>query len=242
LESDRNNVSASQLEATKKDSPLPELGKGPKTSLLNSSPPGQKAPQSPPQPPSPQNQATPADSTSPSTPATAPAPKAPQQNLNGDLPVYKDEKKNPADPPKPEAQNPSKMTPPPTPNAGFGKIRSMGEGGHTQSGLPSPEAKATELGRYKARMFNAIGSRWYLKVDELAQTLQVSSLKVHFTVTADGVIEGITVLGKTDRSQALETVSVTSIRDAGPLPKFSAKLRAEIGDSFDEEISFGIYN
>jgi hypothetical protein len=240
LESDRNNIAASQLDPTQKDSPLPELGKGQRSILQDSGKPGDHVSNTPPQPKSPQAQPRPPQ---PQTNPASTSPTTPEKPTAGDLPLYRTNPQSTDPTTKPDNNtpaNPSKLTPPPS-NVGFGKVRTAGEGGRVQTGLPSPEATATALGKYKARMFNAIGSRWYLKVEELMQTLQVSTIRIRFTVTADGVIKDLTVLNKTDRAQALETVSVSSIRDAGPLPPFPAKLKQEIGDSFEEEVSFGIY-
>ncbi|CAF0701056.1 putative Outer membrane biosynthesis protein TonB [Candidatus Methylacidithermus pantelleriae] len=115
-------------------------------------------------------------------------------------------------------------------------------GGRTaEIGPSSPEAAETELGRYKAKMYRAIGSAWYWLVDQNMTLLALGTVRIKFYVTADGTVRDLSVMTESGETAVLRAISLQSIRKAFPMEPFSESLKRQVGDGFWEECSFTIY-
>ncbi|MEO0454500.1 MAG: hypothetical protein AAFY98_10240 [Verrucomicrobiota bacterium] len=119
-----------------------------------------------------------------------------------------------------------------------------------QSNLPGgaefgPEdsfgANETELGRYKEKLYRAIGSRWYAYVDKSRGQVELGQIVLTFRVTADGIIEDIAV--DEGRGQgALYAISRRSIDEvSGQIGPFPESMRQQLGKSYEEKISFTVH-
>ncbi len=141
--------------------------------------------------------------------------------------------------PEPEATPPP--APPPSP-AALPRHRMQLSGGHTaEIGPASPATRETELGRYKARMYRAIGSRWYLEVEQNMALLALGSVQVRFYVQADGTIRNLQIVTEDGRTEVLRTISSDSVRLSAPFEPFSEGMKTQLGGGFWEEITFSIY-
>lgn len=103
-------------------------------------------------------------------------------------------------------------------------------------------AEQTDLGRYKQKLYRAIGSRWYVYVEEFSGFISLGQVKIRFYVRSDGVFEQLQVIAG-DRSSQLHMISRRSIMEnSGQLEPFSESMREQLGDGYWEEISFTIRN
>ena len=110
------------------------------------------------------------------------------------------------------------------------------------SGNPSPDAMATELGKYKAIVYRAVGSRWYPKINDQLQVLSVGSVRVQYTIYSTGRVETKVLDGGSATLESLLSISRNSITDSAPLPPFSPALLKELGtDSFTDDFTFSVY-
>jgi hypothetical protein len=114
-----------------------------------------------------------------------------------------------------------------------------------QAGAPgdnSPAAMATDLGRYKAKVYRAVGARWYEKVNSQIQVLGVGTVHITYRIYSDGRLEIISDPDAANPSlMLLHSISVNSMREAAPFDAFSDKLKKEVGDSYTDDFSFSIY-
>ena len=108
-------------------------------------------------------------------------------------------------------------------------------------GDTSPEAMATELGRYKAKVYRAVGSRWYPKVDKQFQLLPAGIVHIQFTIHKDGTVDTKVLEGNEADLQILLAISLNSIREASPFEPFTDSMIREVGDSYTDDFSFSIY-
>jgi hypothetical protein len=145
-------------------------------------------------------------------------------------------------PPNEASQQPA---PPPLPAEAADSHGSVGMNGDN-----SPAAMATVLGRYKQKIYLAVGSRWYAKVDSIFQTQGVGMVHVQFTIHADGTVETKVLDGGDSSMQTLLSISINSIREAAPFDKFDdyPGLRDEIikeqggdGSTYTSDFTFSIY-
>lgn len=114
-----------------------------------------------------------------------------------------------------------------------------------QAGAPgdnSPSAMATDLGRYKAKVYRAVGARWYEKVASQLQVLGVGSVRVTYTIYKDGTL---TITADPDGANPslmlLHSISINSMTEAAPFDPFTPAMIKEVGDSFTDDFSFSIY-
>ncbi|VVM05641.1 hypothetical protein MAMC_00724 [Methylacidimicrobium cyclopophantes] len=141
--------------------------------------------------------------------------------------------------PEPEAAPPP--APPPSP-ASVPRHRMQLTGGRTaEIGPASPASRETELGRYKARMYRAIGSRWYLEVEQNMALLALGAVQVRFYVQSDGTIRNLQIVSEEGRTEVLRTISSDSVRLSAPFEPFSEGMKTQLGGGFWEEITFTIY-
>ena len=114
-----------------------------------------------------------------------------------------------------------------------------------QAGTPgdnSPAAMATDLGRYKAKVYRAVGALWYSKVNKQLQVLGVGTVHISYTIYADGTLR-ITADpdGGNPALMLLHSLSVNSMTEAAPFDQFSDAMRKQVGDSYTDDFSFSIY-
>jgi len=207
----------------------------------------QKPQPNPPQPkpaqPQPQkNPPTPNPSTAqkpPPTPAKAPPPKPVQYDPNGlpELPAINAPTIAPQTP-QTTTQTAQAAMPPPL----MQQVPADVQGRAGLSGNPSPDAMATELGKYKAMVYLAVGSHWYPKVDEHLQALPVGSVRIQYTIYSNGTVTTKVLDAGSGTMQTLFSISYNSIIGAAPFPPFSPALLKELGtDSFTDDFTFSVY-
>jgi len=114
----------------------------------------------------------------------------------------------------------------------------------------SPAAMASVFGKYKQKVYRAVGSRWYPKVDNQFQILGVGMVHVQFTIHADGTVETKVLDGGNGTMQILLTISINSIREAAPYEPFDhypglreAIIKEQGGDgsSYTDDFTFSVY-
>jgi outer membrane biosynthesis protein TonB len=109
-------------------------------------------------------------------------------------------------------------------------------------GANSPEAMATELGKYKQAVYAAIGSYWYPDVDNHFQVLPVGMVHIQFTIHQDGSVSDVKILdGDTGTLQMLRSISLNSILKGAPYGPFTPGMIKEVGESYTDDVSFSIY-
>lgn len=105
----------------------------------------------------------------------------------------------------------------------------------------SAAARESEIGRYKAKLYRAIGSRWYAYVHQDTGTISLGIVRLRFYVRHDGVILPPEVVDGGQHA-ALLAVSRRSVMEvSGQLEPFSDNMRQQLGDGYYEEVSFSIY-
>ncbi|MDE1170415.1 MAG: hypothetical protein PW734_04265 [Verrucomicrobium sp.] len=143
----------------------------------------------------------------------------------------------PATPPQPQVQ-PAVQSPPPS-SASFSQQRSEVVGGGAL-GDPSPASKETEMGRYKAKLYRMIGSRWYLSVERNMTLLAIGEVHIKFYVQANGVISNVSVSAESGRVDILRSISLKAVAESYGEP-FTDNLKQQLGDGFWDDITFTIY-
>jgi len=218
----------------------------PQTPQVSSTPPTprQARPEkpTPPQPKPQQGKTTPAQSKPKPPPPTPPKKAAPEVDENG-LPVLPPLSVPTMAPPNQAAQP---LAPAPSqPQQATSVHGSLGRPGDN-----SPAAMATVLGKYKQKIYLAVGSRWYPKVDKSLQLLGVGTVHVQYTIHSDGTVETKVLDGGNSTMQMLLSLSINSILEAAPYDKFDdyPGLREEIikeqggdGSSYTDDFTFSVY-
>ncbi len=243
LESERNTQLRSQEQGVELNSPLPQQTGDTRSSFSYLQTPASK--------PSPQQSNPP-----PVPRQTPPTPKAEESNLNPELskeqlsiipdgtPLFaknNPKKNNPNPSNTPQTQSENKPSAPASPMS-FARDKSQINGAKlSEKGENSPESKATDLGRYKSKMYRAIGSRWYIMIDKQMSLLGVGSIKAKFFVQANGVIRDIQIAEDSGQTEILEKICIRAIRDSGPFEPFSDNLKQQLGEGYWEDITFSIY-
>ncbi|MDR1305172.1 MAG: hypothetical protein LBK76_08125 [Verrucomicrobiales bacterium] len=121
------------------------------------------------------------------------------------------------------------------------RIASSMEGSAPDDGVSSIAVKETEEGRYKVKLYRAIGSRWYQYVHMDTGLLNIGTVNIKFYVQADGTIVNLQISDGQDNS-ALVAISRRSILEvSGQLEPFSASMREKMGDGFWDDVNFSIY-
>jgi len=206
----------------------------------------------PPQPNQPRQQR---DAKSPSTPTPTPAATpvptpTPQESPTAPTPPPPNSVKL-IEPPKeqrPNETSPSSSAPPPstpgTPGARKGyqpeTRQTVIRGSISNRGRSSVAAEATPIGRYKKRMSDAIGSRWYYYVNERMGLLSIGTVDVSFKVTPSGKVTGLRVV-RTNSNESLTDCSLRSIMDA-KLPPIPPEVAATLQNgTLEIDYSFTIY-
>lgn len=253
VESDNDTQLASHSKTNRADSIMPDVvAKTNHSSQLENSPnsptkqqqpatPTPPAPQpeqpKPPQPTPPQPKPTPQQPPKPPEPKP-PKPSPPQVTKNQVDPITGLPVLPPIDAPtlEPQSTQPKSAVPPRTVQSVATDI--SGRAGI--SGAPTPDAMATELGKYKAMVYARVGSHWYPKVDNQIQILPVGMVKIQYTIYADGTVQ--TKLLEGGNLQLLYAISENSIVESALFPAFTPKMIKEIGtDHYTDYFSFSVY-
>jgi hypothetical protein len=180
-------------------------------------------------------QANPQPTKSQPTKTPAPKPAPPQQYDPNGLPVLPALNAPTMAPANPEHQDSS-------PAVSVPSVAQDSHGALGTHGAASPEAMATELGKYKQRVYAAIGSYWYPKVDEHFQVLPVGVVHIQFTIHQDGTVSDVKVLeGDSGELQLLLTISQDAIVKQAPYPPFTPGMIQQVGESYTDDVSFSIY-
>jgi hypothetical protein len=114
------------------------------------------------------------------------------------------------------------------------------------SGAPTPDAMATELGKYKEHVYEMVASHWYPQVDEKITLIGAGDMvRIRFTIHSDGMLDTTVLEG--DDLGIFRTICVSSMRDAAPYPAFTDGMRKELAkagkdtESYTDEFSFTVY-
>jgi hypothetical protein len=186
-----------------------------------------------PQPPQPKAQPTKLQPTK--TQSQKPATQPQQYDPNGlpVLPALNVPTLAPANPERQEQASPSVSLP---------AVAQDSHGALGTHGANSPEAMATELGKYKQKVYAAIGSYWYPDVDNHFQVLPVGVVHIQFTIHQDGSVSDVKILdGDSGTLQMLRSISQNAILKPAPYDPFPPGMIKEVGDSYTDDVSFSIY-
>lgn len=253
----------------KPNSLMPDVTGKAHLSDLHEKPPSPASKPQPATPPTPKSQRQKAQPT-PAKPnqATKPAPPTPSQLRPSDNPEKTPSKQEAKKPVQPEQEDPNglpvlpaipaptlaqqtpqtqqvqqvqhKASPQSTPS--FAVYQSDVSGQAGQVGDNSPAAMATDLGRYKAKVYRAVGSRWYAKVNNAIQELGVGTVHITYTIYSDG---HMVITADPDANNGsmmiLHSISINSMREAAPFDPFSDAMKQQVGDSYTDDFSFSIY-
>jgi outer membrane biosynthesis protein TonB len=106
----------------------------------------------------------------------------------------------------------------------------------------SPAAMATDLGRYKAKVYRAVGARWYSKVNDQIGVIGVGTVHISYTIYSDGhMIITADPDGGNPSMMILHSISLNSMNEAAPFDAFSDAMKKQVGDSYSDDFSFTIY-
>jgi outer membrane biosynthesis protein TonB len=218
----------------------------PPTPQISSAPPTPRHDQptkpAPPQPkPQEAKQPSPQPSPKPVPPPPKPVPKPPPVDENG-LPVLP-----PINAQTMTQQDPTLVSPPPSPSLPT-QLSSVHGALGTNEDLNSPAAMKTALGKYKAQVYYAVGSRWYPKIDSAFGLIGAGEVRVQFTIFSNGTVETKVLEGGNSTLQQLLSISVNSIREAAPFDPFPPEMVQELiqqqggdGSSYTDDFTFSVY-
>jgi len=120
------------------------------------------------------------------------------------------------------------------------KERTRISGRITNRGVSSVDALGTPLGSYKDFVLKAIGSRWYVLVDQKNDLVNIGTTDVMFVVDRNGHVKDIKIIENTSNA-TLANVSIQSIQDA-QLPAMSNDVVAALPpEGLRMEIPFTIF-
>ena len=143
--------------------------------------------------------------------------------------------------------NPALASPPPALSPPLEQADIHGGLGRASSDN-SPAAMATAFGKYKQKVYEAVGSYWYPKVDSSFQVLGVGTVHIQFTIHSNGTVETKVLDDGGASMQTLLAISANSIREAAPFEPFPPEMIKELiaqqggdGSSYTDDFSFSIY-
>lgn len=130
---------------------------------------------------------------------------------------------------------------PPSEPFSFRQEKTTLRGADVSPGEAGVNAEATPLGRYKAKVYQLIGSQWRFMVRRQNSLLSYGTIKIRFWLLANGSLERLEVLNQTPGSELLGTLSQNSIRLCSPYEKFSEIIQQQVGNRMMLEATFTIY-
>jgi hypothetical protein len=128
-----------------------------------------------------------------------------------------------------------------TPASSLPEVAQDVHGAVGSHGDDSAAAMATELGKYKAKVYRTVGSLWYHKVDQQFQVLPVGMVHIQFTIHQDGSVDTKVLDGNEGSLQILLSISLNSIRESAPFDPFTPSMIREVGESYTDDFTFSIY-
>jgi len=148
----------------------------------------------------------------------------------------------PTPPPMAKLTTPAPLTQPRTrPGYQPEMEKSKVEGSISNRGKNAVNAVATPLGKYKAQVYNAIGSRWLHYVRDQMDVLAIGTAKVSFFVTRAGRVQGIHVDANTANASFAE-VCERAIREAEISQPPAGSLDQMRDGRLEYSITFTLYN
>ena len=219
---------------------------------------------SPNQTPQPDRKTKAPDSKSKARPRAAATP-TPTPVPDGELAMTKAQPTPADEPPHPE-ETPADTPPPPVakasnqptrPASAVNSVNSIGQqrppgyqpqtiqskmsGSINNRGRPAVIAKMTPLGRYQKAVEDAIGSLWYMQVNEqMSSLLDAEEVRMHFYVTRSGQVRGARVsAGKAGGT--LAGISFTAVVNAEIAPMPPDVAAALPGGELEEDLGFEFY-
>ena len=120
-------------------------------------------------------------------------------------------------------------------------IQSKMSGSISNRGRPAVMAKMTPLGRYQKAVEDAIGSLWYMQVDQqMSSLLDADEVHVHFYITRSGQVRGARV-SQGKAGGTLAGISYSSVVNAeiAPMPPEVAELLP--GGELELDLGFDFY-
>ena len=261
VESDNNTQLASHSKTDRANSIMPDVvAKTDHSSQLENSPNSptkqqQPAPPTPPtakqeqpkppQPTPPQPKPTPPQPAKPPEPQP-PKPQPPKVAKNQVDPITGLPVLPPINAPtlEPQSTRPKSAAPP----RSIQSIAADISGRAGMSGPPNPDATETELGKYKAKVYAMVASRWYPKVEDAITLLPVGLVKIQYTIHDNGTIDSFKVLeGDNSNLEQLKDISQLSMVEAAPFDPFTDGMRKELAkagkdtDSYTDYFYFSVY-
>jgi outer membrane biosynthesis protein TonB len=199
-------------------------------------------PKQPPPKPDKGEEEKPAETAEASPKPPEPTEQKPQTYAENALPVLPPEAEKklaaPASSQQPEMQPGKAPRPPPM---ALQQSRSKIEGSGPE-GDPAFATMSTPEGRYRSRIYRAVGTRWHLSIDQYRSTLGLGEIVVSFFIRSNGVVENVEISRRTgSNTQLLETISMEAIIKAAPFEPFPEAMRKKYGLGYSEEFSFTIH-
>ena len=219
---------------------------------------------SPNQTPQPDRKTKAVDSKTKTRPRSAASP-PPTPVPDGELALAKAQPSPADEPPHPE-ETPSDTPPPPVakasnqptrPASAVNSVSSIGQqrppgyqpqtmqskmsGSINNRGRPAVMAKMTPLGRYQKAVEDAIGSLWYMEVEQqMSSLINTSEVRMHFFVTRSGQVRGARVT-QGNAGSTLGGISYTAVVNAeiAPMPPDVAETLP--GGELEEDLGFEFY-
>jgi hypothetical protein len=119
----------------------------------------------------------------------------------------------------------------------------LGADGNTGSGFVShpvpPAALRDPLQKYKAYMYDIVGSYWYPAIDRTYSTLPSGAVHIRFTVHSDGNISDVQVIeGK--NLTGLVNICLRALEGPSPFKPFDSELIKEVGNKYNDDFTFSI--
>jgi len=130
---------------------------------------------------------------------------------------------------------------PPAEAYSFRQDKSLLRGGKISTGAPSIESAETPLGKYKAKIYNTIGTQWRFMVAEKSSVLSYGTTSIQFTIGRDGKLEGVMVTGGSPGAEMLQVLSMNAVRLCAPFPPFPENIKQQLGESLTLDVNFTIY-
>jgi len=208
-------------------------------------PPKPPQPQQPPQPKAEPQKTPPEPSKVPPPPKPTPAPPSkvpppPEVDPNG-LPVLPALNAPTIAPQTTSSSQQSQQAQQAAPPPSMPVVPPNVQGRAGMSGQPSPEAMKTDLGVYKARFYQAVGSRWYQKVGQQMTLIGVGAVRVQYTIMPDGTITTKVLDNGGGSMTILLSLSVLSIRECSPFLPFPPSMLKDYPNGYTDDFSFSVY-
>lgn len=137
-------------------------------------------------------------------------------------------------------RDPFQAAPPPPSTFMAQRRRSAVAGGAAPGPDSSIEARESDLGRYKARLYRGIGSRWYHSVQQDTGLISIGTVRIRFYIRYDGTISEVQIVQGRNEGKLTAISRLAILEMNGQLP-FPDAVRQQVGDGFYEEVTFTVY-